>query len=172
MNIMRTDTGEALSGILSGREERAKARDHHLSEGVFACQITLNIPGYPKRIKNDCRAIEKFALLFSLRWGSDPFRTDMISNEAGLCWIGFFRGWGSDTQRAKKVAVDLEECSPEGRILDIDIIVCGKSISRSDLGLPARSCILCGRTAKECAREMSHAYSDLRAAVKKLIKNI
>ena len=172
MNTIKTDTGDALSAILSGREERVRARDRHLSEVLFACQITINIPGYPKRIENDCKAIEKYASLFSLKWGSDPICTETVSNEAGLCWIGFFRGWGSDTQRAKKVAVDLEECSTEGRILDIDIIVCGRSISRSDLGLPARSCILCGRTAKECAREMNHTYSDLRAAVKKLIENI
>jgi hypothetical protein len=70
MNTIKTDTGDALSAILSGREERVRARDRHLSEVLFACQITINIPGYPKRIENDCKAIEKYASLFSLKW--DP----------------------------------------------------------------------------------------------------
>ena len=172
MNRKKTDIKQTLSGILSGKEERVKARDKHLSDGVIACQITLNIPGYPKRIHNDGQAIEKFAVLFSRKWGSDPFLTENISNGAGLCWIGFFCGNFSDAQRAKEIAVGLEEGTPEGRIFDIDIIINGISLSRSDMGLPSRSCILCGSPAKECARERNHPYSDLRAAVEKLIKNI
>ena len=172
MNVNAAEIEGALSGILSGREERVKTRNTYLSEGVFACQIALNIPGYPKRIQNDRQAIEKFAALFCHEWGADPFLTENISNEAGLCWIGFFHGEPSDSQRAKKIAVGLEEGTPEGRIFDIDIIVKGISLSRSDMGLPSRSCILCGSPAKECARERNHPYTDLRDAVEKLIKNI
>ncbi len=169
---MQLNAERALSEILSGREERVNTRNAHLSDGVFACQVSLNIPGYPKRIQNDRQAIEKFALLFSHEWGADPFLTENISNEAGLCWIGFFHGDHPDSQRAKKIAVDLEEGTPEGRIFDIDIIVKGISISRAEMGLPSRSCIICGRPAKECARERNHPYSCLRDAVEKLIKNI
>ena len=86
--------------------------------------------------------------------------------------MGFFAGDLTAAKKAKEIAVNIEEGIPEGRILDIDIIVQIKTISRSDLGLPPRTCLLCSRPAKECARDRSHSYEELRTATEKLIKNI
>lgn len=172
MKIKKSDIEKTLSEILSGREERVRTRDEHLSENVFACQVTLNIPGYPKRMPNDEKAVEKFVRTFIKKWGSDPFCEKRITNAAGVCLIGFFAGDLADAQRAKEIAVSIEEWTSEGRIFDIDIIVPEKTISRSDLGLPSRTCLLCEKPAKECARDQSHSYKDLRAAIEKLIKNI
>ncbi len=172
MRRIKTDTEEALRKILAGKEERVKKRDSVLYDNVFACQITLNIPGYPKRLKNDRQAIEKFSAEFIQKWSSGPFHEEKLSNGAGICWIGFFYGDKQDAQRAKKIAVAIEEGTPEGRLFDIDIIVKGISLSRKDMGLPCRSCVLCGRPAKECAREGTHPITDIRAKMEKLIENI
>ena len=172
MNINKTDIGDTLYEILSGREERVRIRDKHLSENVFACQITLNIPGYPKRISNDERAVESFGKAFIEKWTSCPLCEKKITNAAGVCWVGFFAGDLTAAKKAKEIAVSIEEGIPEGRILDIDIIVQIKTISRSDLGLPPRTCLLCSRPAKECARDRSHSYEELRTATEKLIKSI
>lgn len=172
MNINKTDIRDALSEILSGREERVKARDSYLCKNVFACQITLNIPGYPKRMPNDEKAVESLSNVFIDKWTSLPRHEKRIINAAGVCWIGFFEGNITAATKAKEIAVNIEKITPEGRIFDIDIILSDKTISRSDLGLPSRTCLLCGRPAKECARERRHSYDELRAVIEKLIKNI
>lgn len=171
MNINKTDTGDALYEILSGREERVRIRSSYLSENIFACQVTLNIPGYPKRVPNDEKAVERFCKTFIDKWTSLPQHEKRTINAAGVCWIGFFEGDISAAKKAKEIAVNIEEKTPEGRIFDIDIIVQEKTISRSDLGLPPRTCLICDRPAKECARDRSHSYEELRTAIEKLIKN-
>ena len=46
----------------------------------------------------------------------------------------------------KRLLVPLEDASKLGRLYDIDIIGRdGKKISRSDIGKPGRTCLLCGR---------------------------
>lgn len=172
MNTASPEPDEALSEILSGREERAALRESRLSEGIFACQISLNIPGYPKRLQNDEKAVEIFSRQFVREWKSKPLFEQALSNGAGFCWLGFFAGYLPDAKRAKKIAVNIEEIVPQGRISDIDISVPGKTLSRSEMGLPPRSCLICGSPAKECARKRSHSYAELRYEFEKLIKNI
>ncbi len=170
MNIIKTGIEHALDDILSGKEERVRSRDEFLSENIFVCQITLNIPGYPKRLANDEKAVEKFSRAFIEQWDSPPLCEKKIANAAGVCWLGFFTGGISAAQKGKRIAVSIEEGTPEGRISDIDVIVPERTLSRSDLGLPQRRCLLCDRPAKECARAQSHSYSHLRSEFEKLIK--
>lgn len=172
MKTEKNDIENTIYEILSGREERVRTRDKHLSDNVFACQITINVPGYPKRIRNDEMLLDISGREFIEKWGSVPLHENKITNAAGLCWVGFFAGDIHEAQKAKKIAVGIEEMTPAGRILDMDIIVPEKTISRSDLGLPHRNCLLCEKPAKECARDRSHSYEDLRTAIEKLIKNL
>ena len=45
-----------------------------------------------------------------------------------------------------------------GRLLDIDVIAPdGGKISRTEIGLPARRCLLCGNPAPVCARSRAHS---------------
>ncbi len=170
MNIIKTEIEHALDDILSGKEERVRSRDEFLSENIFVCQITLNIPGYPKRLTNDEKAVEKFSRAFIEQWDSPPLFEKEMANAAGVCWLGFFAGGISAAKKAKRIAVNIEEGTPEGRISDIDVIVPERTLSRSDLGLPQRRCLLCDRPAKECARDRSHSYNHLRYEFEKLIK--
>ena len=172
MNTNKTDIRDALKEILAGREERVTIRNRHLSENIFICQVTLNIPGYPKRMPNDEKAVESLGRAFIDKWTHLPQLEKKITNAAGACWVGFFLGDQAAAKKAKKAAVDIEEKKPEGRIFDIDIIVPEKTITRSDLGLPSRKCLICDRPAKECARDRRHSYEELRSVIEKLIKNI
>ena len=172
MNTNKTDIRDALKEILAGREERVRIRNRHLSENIFICQVTLNIPGYPKRMPNDEKAVESLGRAFIDKWTHLPQLEKKITNAAGACWVGFFLGDQAAAKKAKEIAVNIEEKNPEGRIFDIDIIVPEKTITRSDLGLPSRKCLICDRPAKECARDRRHSYEELRSVIEKLIKNI
>ena len=167
-----TSDAAILEKVLSGKEERVIQRDSSLLSGFFACQITLNIPGYPKHLSNEISAINEFRRRFTKKYRL-PLRSEkIIDNPAGHCWIGYFCGTHREAAEAKKIAVEIEESSPEGRALDIDIVTPEGSLSRHDLGLPPRKCVLCESPAKECAAGRKHPYDELRAEIIRLIKKL
>lgn len=62
-----------------------------------------------------------------------------------------------DAETTKKLTTSIEESHPIGRLFDMDVLgPDGKSISRSALGLPSRTCLICGENAKACARSRNH----------------
>lgn len=57
----------------------------------------------------------------------------------------------------KKITVSIEESHPVGRLFDMDVLrPGGKSVSRSEIGMPSRTCLICGEDAKVCARSRNH----------------
>ncbi|CBG87404.1 citrate lyase holo-[acyl-carrier protein] synthase [Citrobacter rodentium] len=62
----------------------------------------------------------------------------------------------------KLATIGLEQTHPLGRLWDIDVLTPGGEIlSRRHFALPARRCLLCGRSAAECARGKTHTLADL-----------
>lgn len=60
----------------------------------------------------------------------------------------------------------IENHVPWGRLLDIDVYDAeGRPVSRADVGLPPRECLLCAEPARECMRLGRHAEAELRAGV-------
>ena len=58
----------------------------------------------------------------------------------------------------KRQLVMLEQQHPLGRLWDIDVIDSdGRSLSRRELGLPARQCLICQQDAHVCARGRTHS---------------
>ena len=57
-----------------------------------------------------------------------------------------------------------------GRVLDIDVIAPEGQLSRLGMGLPPRRCLVCGESAKDCARAGRHDPSELREMVMRIIK--
>lgn len=56
----------------------------------------------------------------------------------------------------------IEECHPLGRLFDIDVIrPGGRLISRCELGLPERGCLICGKPGPGCARSREHSLEEL-----------
>lgn len=72
----------------------------------------------------------------------------------------------TDATELKKLMVKIEENTKAGRLLDIDIFnESGIQISRSDLNLPERKCIICDKDAKICMRESNHNLIELKNRV-------
>lgn len=62
----------------------------------------------------------------------------------------------------KKATIELEQQQSVGRLWDIDVLTPqGQILSRSDLGLPERPCLLCDQPAKICARQRIHSTEQL-----------
>lgn len=76
-----------------------------------------------------------------------------------------------DPLKLKKILITLEEEHPLGRIFDIDVFDKEHNqISREDLNLGLRKCILCHKDAKVCIRERNHALEDLYFKVESIWK--
>ncbi len=58
-----------------------------------------------------------------------------------------------------------------GRLLDIDVIAPdGMKISRTDVGMPVRRCLLCGQDAPACARSRTHTAAELFQRANEIIE--
>jgi holo-ACP synthase CitX len=153
---------EILRQVLDGREERAHFQQGLLKESGLVVQIALNVPGFPKRLEGDEKALLEAMGLFCAAFGPEgksvcPSRLD---NGAGLAYLLAYRG--RDPLEAKRCAIDVETGRPWGRALDMDILTPSGGLSRHDLGLPPRSCLVCGREAKVCSRLGTHDIKELR----------
>ena len=62
---------------------------------------------------------------------------------------------------AKRLAVSLEEQHPLGRLFDLDVITSDGPLSRDELGLPGRKCLICGKPVRECMRTRAHSTDEL-----------
>lgn len=63
-----------------------------------------------------------------------------------------------DSRTLKTRLVAVEESHPLGRLFNMDILTSdGHSVSRSELGLPERTCIICGESAGRCIQSQAHS---------------
>lgn len=64
--------------------------------------------------------------------------------------------------KLKKIISQLEQTSSLGRLFDIDIIkLDGTKVSRTEIQLPERTCLLCNKNAFECSRSRAHSVEEL-----------
>lgn len=78
-----------------------------------------------------------------------------------------------DVNCIKKLCIELEEQMIYGRLCDFDVIIGNamkhRVISRSDLNLSGRKCLVCGSFAHVCARSQKHSYTDVLDSVSDII---
>ena len=162
----------SLHRLLAAREERALVQKNLLSsvDGGSLVQIALNVPGWPKRIKNDAAAIRIAAASFKHKTSADEAARIILVNAAGVALLLLFPSLAP--RAAKEAGVEVESVREWGRAVDIDVITHAGALSRRDLALPARKCLLCGDDAKHCARERRHDTDELRARVRELLAGV
>lgn len=163
---------DLLSALLAAREERAFVQRYILRAlgGGCVVQIAVNVPGIPKTVCGDADAVAAGERLVVREIGRAPDIRLMSDGAAGICVV---LGVASiDPLFAKSRCVAIETAYEWGRALDIDVVRESGPISRSDIGLPPRTCMICGREAKICARERAHDINDLRREVRRLLSLI
>ena len=158
MREIRSAPPLSLEEILWSRERRAETQRQVLTmgEGTLIC-LTLNIAGAVKSAPPFRKAFEegKSRILAQLRReGADI----LVQKERhGKTGDELYLLAGLDLMTTKRRMVEIEEGFPLGRLLDIDVMAQdGTKISRQQLGLPARRCLVCGEAAAACARSRRH----------------
>lgn len=147
--------------MMAGCRERRREKQISAIEafGVPCISFSLNIPGSIKDkpvyrvlhqkgmvlLDNSFGNFIKFKDLTYLPTG--PEAIIAVSLDAGVI---------------KKQTIKLEDSTPMGRLFDMDVIdVNGTSLSRRDLGMPGRKCLICENEAALCARSRKHSLDQL-----------
>ena len=152
----------ALDAVLAARDARVARQQAMLAQGGVLLSLTLVAPG---AVKHSPLLDAIFAAaLAALRPLVDDARArieavDDSGHHALYLLDGEARDW-------KTRMLALENRAPLSRLWDIDIIDRdGVAVSRRDLGLPPRRCLLCDADAKTCARERRHSIAALQADI-------
>jgi holo-ACP synthase len=161
----------SLQEVLDGRDRRA-ARCRALLEAhrLPVLQATLVVPG-PVKDLPECRRLMAVASA-QLDAGLRVRGWTVAADEPAFPPTGPERllAVAAPARDLKRLAVSLEQDQPLGRFWDLDVIdpVSGP-VSRRELGLPPRPCLLCGGEARACARSRRHPVAELVAYLKERV---
>ena len=163
--------GVTVADMMQAREARWQMQQALLNrypDAVLVC-LTMNVAGPVKTT----REIER-----AFAWGMESIRavlapypqafTSDIHEKTGPEAVFAVSG---DAKEIKQRLCALEDGCLMGRLLDIDVIASdGRKISRTDVGLPARRCLLCAEAAPVCARSRAHTVEALFARTHEIIR--
>ena len=161
----------SLEEILNAREARAAHQRALLARypGATLVSLTVNMPGPVKRTPESDRvfAAGRIALAEALARASLP----VLHAEARLPGTGceaFFAVLAAP-DAVKQLTCSLEEVLPFGRLLDCDVLAPdGALLSRTELGRPARGCLVCGKEGAFCASRRAHPLDEILGAFARL----
>lgn len=154
----------ALEDMLAEREARAAAQRRLLSAGGdgLVC-LTMNMAG----------PIKDFPLL-QLGFRESRCLTEAALHQAGIeyrlmeerqskCGPCAFYRIGGDLKKIKGALCAVEETPHLGRLLDLDVLAPdGGKLSRQELGLSPRRCLICNEEAAVCGRSRRHSVEALQ----------
>jgi len=166
MNVIEV----TVPDMMQAREARFMMQQAMLARypGAGLVCLTMNIAGPVKTTP----AIER-----AFSWGMEQIRAVLagsrllfeadIHEKTGPEAVFVFDG---DAREVKRRLCLLEDGCQMGRLLDIDVIKQdGEKIARTQIGLPARKCLLCGQDAPVCARSRTHTVKELFARTHEII---
>ena len=164
-----------LDQVLLARERRVEFQEKlaRLNQGKVLIAFKLNIPG-PVKNNTLIRSVFSQGLVKIKKelceQGIEVFYEKDMDERTGPEAFMITEGGLKDI---KQLMVKIEENSPTGRLYDLDVMtetVDGiVSISREDLDLPQRTCLVCGNLAKACGRNRTHSVETLQEKIYSLI---
>lgn len=167
---MNGNTGVTVADMMQAREARFFMQQSMLSRypGAALVCLTMNVAG-PVKVTP---AIER-----AFAWGMEKIRAVLgghhvlfeadIHEKTGAEAVFVVQG---DAKEVKRRLCALEDGCAMGRLLDVDVIAQdGEKISRTEIGLPPRKCLLCGQDAPVCARSRAHTVDQLFARTHAII---
>ncbi|TGE33683.1 citrate lyase holo-[acyl-carrier protein] synthase [Desulfosporosinus sp. Sb-LF] len=144
--------------ILLSREKRALCQQEWLEKyHAPLVSFTLNIPGQVKQTTLYNRVHEEgLAALLEAITVIDYEKRALPTGSEAIIAVRM------DAFMLKKYTVALEEHHPLGRLFDMDVLDAdGYIVSRKQLQLPSRRCLLCNEDARICGRSQAHSIKAL-----------
>ncbi len=158
--------------MLAARDKRVALQNKLLNsyQGTLIC-FTMNIPGPVKvtplvevAFRDGVKALTK--LLEDKK--INVLHREIINAKTGL--EAFFLVEG-DSKEIKCLTCQRENQDALGRLFDIDVLEqSGRKISREEINLPGRLCLLCQESAQACARSRKHTVEQLTKHINKVLE--
>lgn len=157
-----------LNEVLAARDERAARQKKILADFRTAViSLTIVSPGEIKRT-DDSKFIADVADEFITKTFGEKIATKIITDKPTGYEIIY--AVDLDPFQVKKITAAFENEHPLGRLMDIDVIGAdGKSVSRSEIGMENRLCLLCGKPSAYCVKARSHTITQLQEKIKNMI---
>ena len=175
-----------LDELLASRDARHAMQQKLMAEhsGKTLVCLTVVMPGSVKR--NQQSLIVARAAVKAMRKAyniSDDLlpETELLTNELKTetreCLVERDLNTGYEAYlitslpllEAKRVAVDIEDTHPLGRLFDIDVIDAqGIPVSRDRVGGQPRRCLVCDHEARYCMRMRWHTQEEIWARIKQM----
>lgn len=163
---------QTLEAVLAARDRRASIQAALIREK--ACPVmtlTVNMPGPVKRtalsafyFHGHLNKLQALLEGVGARIESKVLFQEPSGDEAVLAVSGL------SAQGLKSLALCLEDQEAWSRLLDLDVLDPeGQPVKRAFLGLPARTCLVCGQRAAVCSTGRLHALDDLTAERDRLL---
>lgn len=149
--------------MLEAREKRVERQEKLLKGCSCLVCFTMNIAG-PYKI-SDCimRAYaEGVAKIYRLleQNSIDVLKAEQVIEKTG---VEGYIALQQNPFETKRLMVQIEDNFELGRLFDIDVIKSdGEKVSRSDIGMDDRSCMICGSEGSGCARSRRHSVEELQ----------
>lgn len=162
----------SLEEMLNAREKRVLHQKNLLNEYRDSTVLlaSMNIPG---PVKNSAVLSRVFSqVLDTIKQEIDNgyiLKTLEFNIKTGP---EFYAVVACSPKTLKKKMVEIEETHSYGRLLDLDIHYLEEgpqSVSRQDLNLPPRKCLICRKNAKECGRQRRHSIKEMQAKIIEII---
>lgn len=153
-------SANSILDILNARDKRVEVQKELISKFKKPLiSFTLNIAGNIKRSFLYDIIFEE-GLQSILLNVEDEIIYKKVEKEMAGC-IAFIVV-NCDVKILKKRMVEIENSRPSSRLFDIDVIqIDGVPISRGDLLLPSRKCIICNKDYLECRRSGNHSLENV-----------
>lgn len=158
--------------MLEARERRAERQRELLAQ--YRCPLvwfTMNIAGPIKTsplirrgFEVGCTLLEQQLMRVKARCLHQEQYHEPTGSEA--CYVADL-----DPLALKRLTVELEEHSGLGRLFDMDVLTpSGEKVERETLGLGERRCLICGGSARACARSRAHTVEELQRKTIQLLQ--
>ncbi|MDO4384737.1 MAG: citrate lyase holo-[acyl-carrier protein] synthase [Clostridia bacterium] len=153
-----------VADMLDARDRRAERQKRFLKTSPVLICLTMNIPGPIKASSEILAAFREGARRVRSAVGARPILYEAFTGPEAYVPLN------ADAEAVKREMCRIEDEEPLGRLFDLDVLTgSGEKCGRSALGLPPRSCLLCGKPAFACARSRAHSVSELSGEVSRRI---
>lgn len=161
-----------LEQMLHSRDDRQALQRQYLDQhpGLTLMVLTVVMPGSDKRTDDSLTVAGAAVEAVHKEFGPQI----RMFTERDL--ITGFEGWfmlETDARQAKRRACMLEDTHPLGRLFDLDVFDAASRapLSRTELGLEQRRCLICERPARECMRSQAHSYAKILARIHQTVES-
>lgn len=175
-----------LDELLASRDARHAMQQKLMAEhsGKTLVCLTVVMPGSVKRNQQSLTvaraAVKAMRKAYNISDDQLP-ETELLTNELKTetreCLVERDLNTGYEAYlitslpllEAKRVAVDIEDTHPLGRLFDIDVIDAqGIPVSRDRVGGQPRRCLVCDHEARYCMRMRWHTQEEIWARIKQM----